>query len=199
MKKGFTLVELLAVIALIGILITISIPAYNNIKKKSAERTLENKISMLEVAAYNYGNDNINAVKSNPEDYDNITIANLIEAGYLTSESDNGNFLINPVTGLSMNDTLTISYEDYRIKVIVNGGTAGLNLTVLTDGGSWDGTTPIKLASGATTTINEPTKNHYIFTGWTVVGEGSSISDTTFTRNEKHSNNTNWQAFIPVL
>jgi uncharacterized repeat protein (TIGR02543 family) len=136
---------------------------------------------MLEVAAYNYGNDNINAVKNTPEDFFDLTIAELIEAGYLTSESDTGNFLINPVTGLSMTETVTITYADYRVKVAINGESSGLVLIVLTDGGTWSGTSPVTLASGGTLTIENPTKDNYNFTGWTISGEGSSIDGTTFT------------------
>ena len=59
MKKGFTLVELLAVIVVLGLLMTIAIPAVltvsNNVKKKS----YETKIEMIENTAVSYGENNL--------------------------------------------------------------------------------------------------------------------------------------------
>jgi len=54
-------------------------------------------------------------------------------------------------------------------------------LTVITDGGLWNGTSPQTISSGNTVTINNPTKSGYSFAGWSVTGTGSSMDGTTFT------------------
>ena len=37
-KKGFTLIELIVVISILGILMALGVPAYNNLKKESAQQ-----------------------------------------------------------------------------------------------------------------------------------------------------------------
>ena len=43
-KKGFTIPELLAVIVILGVLITIAIGSYNGISNRMKQKTLENKL-----------------------------------------------------------------------------------------------------------------------------------------------------------
>ena len=54
-------------------------------------------------------------------------------------------------------------------------------LNIILDGGTWNGETPQRIVSGDTSEISNPTKDGYIFTGWSVIGSGSSMSGTTFT------------------
>ena len=56
-KKGFTIPELLAVIVILGVLITIAIGAYNGISNRMKQKTLENKLNYYKEAAYEYAND----------------------------------------------------------------------------------------------------------------------------------------------
>ena len=46
-RKGFTLVELMAVIVVLAIIIAIAVPAYNGIKTKIDQKNYENTIISL--------------------------------------------------------------------------------------------------------------------------------------------------------
>ena len=61
-KKGFTLVELLAVIVLLGVLAIITTPAILAIRENVLNNTLKSKISTVHSAALAYGLDNINEI-----------------------------------------------------------------------------------------------------------------------------------------
>ena len=53
-RKGFTLVELLAAIAILGVIIGISTAVFIKIKNDSLEKEYKNVVSYLENAASNY-------------------------------------------------------------------------------------------------------------------------------------------------
>ena len=127
-KKGLTLVELLAVIAIIGILAIMITPGIMALRNSVLTSTLKSKISQIENAAKDYGQDHLNDLTSPVDDYPASnpggkvgdendpnwlikTVDSLVSYGYLTekntytSKSDEGdNQIINPKTGESMND-----------------------------------------------------------------------------------------------
>ena len=112
--KGFTITELLAVIVIMGILITIASASYNGISKNLKERTYNNKIDLIKSKAIEYATDyGVEATT--------ISVAKLIEEGYIEQENDteNNEKLNNPLGGyfdcyqVDINRVL----EDYEINV----------------------------------------------------------------------------------
>lgn len=93
MKKGFTLVEMLGVIVIIGFLVIMVIPAVTNIIRNSREDLYELQIKNIESAAKNWAAEN--PFKMPREDGDSITLFlhNLHEGGFIETG------ITNPITG----------------------------------------------------------------------------------------------------
>ena len=121
-NKGFTLVEMMAVIAIIAILGIVITPGIISIRNSVLESTLASRVSMIENAAKDYAQEHIDELKSQVSStYDGSKSPNqdciyrnvnfLINAGYLKStnsytglDGEKENQIINPVTGESMNN-----------------------------------------------------------------------------------------------
>lgn len=119
-NKGFTLVELLSVIVLIGLLLGLGIPGINRIKQNMNKKSLNTKINLIEQAAVLWGQDNktLLQAKSNCTDKDGNTIscykktiASLIEDDYLESESHNEITYTNPVNNSELKDKCVYVYK----------------------------------------------------------------------------------------
>lgn len=105
MKKGFTLVELIAVLVVLGLISLITIPTVNNSIKKYKKTLLNDAIKNIEQSAKNWGADNIGKLPNSatsdikmvyPEiDTEQefstleIRIKDLQEEGYIASEIKN--------------------------------------------------------------------------------------------------------------
>lgn len=63
MKKGFTMIELLVVLVLIGGLVALTVPAILNSSQKAKAEAYDSKIELIEKTAATYGDDHLKNVK----------------------------------------------------------------------------------------------------------------------------------------
>ena len=118
-KNGFTLVELLAVIALMAIIIVLAVPATGAVKDKLNEHMLEKKIKLIEKSAILYGEDNEfddSTKKYNGNICILIQVKDLVPDD-LDSETDNGEGFIEDNTnkGSYLDDNEILIYKENEI------------------------------------------------------------------------------------
>lgn len=130
-KKGFTLVELLAVIVVLSLVMAMAFVSINAVRQSSLEQIVETKIGQIEQAAVLYAQDNPEILTESCDvdgvHYDYyckvLTVRDIIEAGsyfesgdLVTDESGTYVDLINDVTGKSMlDDTVQVYRKNNRI------------------------------------------------------------------------------------
>ena len=87
-KDGFTLVELMAVIAIIAVLSVIIIPSLVTVNKNINSRLYNQKVDNIESAAELYASNNPDIFNGADRVY--VTVYQLIEANYLEIDTKNG-------------------------------------------------------------------------------------------------------------
>ena len=136
-NKGFTLVEIIATIAILSLILILVIPNINNGGENAKRKLLDTKIESIESAAVVYAQDNKNKFNSkcdavgevcygisNCYCYDEIIrVQDLIDANILNTDQSS-NDIINPLTNQTMsNDYVQIYikynkiYATYRVKI----------------------------------------------------------------------------------
>ena len=107
-KKAFTLIELMAVIVVLGIVALIAVPVISGTLKDSKEKIYEEQVRRIEDAAKKWGVDNI--YDDNENEY-YVSLSELISEGYL----EGANQIKNPIDNTTMDGCVIISYEqDYN-------------------------------------------------------------------------------------
>ena len=126
-KKGFTLVELLAVLVLISLLMGLAIPGINRISNNMKKKSYNQKIKLIESAAELWGQDNKANItiscdktdeksvnlknKTKCDKYYEIVVSDLISSDYI--KADDGTNIKNPVSNKSMNNCKITVYTKY--------------------------------------------------------------------------------------
>lgn len=116
-KKGFTMVELLAVIAIMALLAIVIVPNISSMKQTTLKQTYDSRVKQVNIAAKEWGIDNLVSVPSNVlRDYTNqsecdndcvcVSIEELIHTGYLAGDKNQKQTLTNPITNEEMNNLL---------------------------------------------------------------------------------------------
>ena len=124
-NKGFTLVEILSVIVLIGLLMGIGIPGISRISQNMKQKSLNTKIKLVEEAGVFWGQDNKSVLQTDSSctttdgntPCKKISIKELIEEDYLDSETYEDIVYNNPVDGNTMlNNCVYIYKKNNRVK-----------------------------------------------------------------------------------
>lgn len=103
--KAFTLVELLAVIIILGLIMGITVPTVNKIIEDSKEKTYKEQVSQIENIARNWGVENTNLL---PESGTyNLSLQKLKDEGLLENKD-----LKNPKDNSIMNGCVVIKFDE---------------------------------------------------------------------------------------
>jgi type IV pilus assembly protein PilA len=105
MKKGFTLVELLAVIMLLGIISLIAIPSVGKILNRSRQRALDGVKKELIKATKSYTADNLELLPSNDGGYICVDIETLENSSYINNDE-----IIDPTTEEPLVGYIKVTY-----------------------------------------------------------------------------------------
>ena len=121
MKKGFTVVELLASIVIMGLIIVISIPAYNGISKIIKENNYNSKITMITKSSSRYINKYHKDLVFNDDKKRTIcyTIKYLITKNVFESDVKNGIGITDPLHGGKLDGYVVATYDlnDYEVDI----------------------------------------------------------------------------------
>ncbi|MBO5095315.1 MAG: prepilin-type N-terminal cleavage/methylation domain-containing protein [Bacilli bacterium] len=89
MKKGFTLIEVLTVIILIGVIGLIAFPAVNSMIKEARENLYNDQMEEIKLAAEKWSYNNIDLLPNNDNESITITLLELKRGGYLPLDIKN--------------------------------------------------------------------------------------------------------------
>ena len=114
-KKGFTLIELVAIILIISLLVIIVLPKITNSVNNFSPKTDKLMMKMIEEAAKLYVEDNINSLEENENGYYCVPLTELVDKEYLKSGIE--------ISGKDVIKTQTMKItqdNEYKIEFVEN-------------------------------------------------------------------------------
>lgn len=116
-NKGLTLVELLAVIVIIGILSSLAVTAISKLLDRSTENYYKDQEDNIALAAQTYTNDNRNLLPfktTAPDNTTTIGLCDLINNGYIKTVKDkSGKKCISGCVKITKNSKEDYTYKTY--------------------------------------------------------------------------------------
>lgn len=107
-KNGFTLVELIAIIIVLGLLAIITVPVVNNTIKNTKYKSYDAQVAMIIEAAKKWGVKNASKLPDGDEMI-NVKLSELISGGFV--ENVKSGKLINPIDDTEMAGCVAIKYS----------------------------------------------------------------------------------------
>ena len=137
-KKGFTLVEVIAALAILMLITIIALPSIMSMRNDTLERTYETRVDLIKYAALNWANDNLELVPvtvhstyvsqdtcdidCTKKDGQCISVGLLIEEKYLSGSDNNETVMMDPRSNVSLNNKkVCVRYDknDVRTRKLI--------------------------------------------------------------------------------